>query len=755
MTTTQRSPFGQADLTNCDQELIHLPGQVQAHGLLLVLDEPALTILQISSNTSSLINLQPESLLGLPLSHLLPADEHAHMQESLERLHLESNPLYLATVKVGPARQEFHASAHRLDGLLYLELEPALPSGLTSTATSSEAVREIMAELLRATDLATLSQVAARRIRALTGHDRAWVYRFHPDHHGEIIAEDRVTDLPAYFGLHYPATDIPLPARQLYLSNWIRLIPNAYEEPAALVPATNSKTGRALDMTFCTLRAVSPFHIEYVKNMGCSATMSISLIHQGKLWGLISCNSAEPRNLPLDVRTTCELLGQMMSLQLGAAEAQQDVDYKLTLQSDSAQLISALADTTELREALPAQADALFQLIRAEGLAVVTPEHVTLRGSSPDEFAVRDLVSHLSDQSNEPVVATDALAELWAPASDRLDRAAGLLAIQISNFQPTWILWFRPEFTRTVQWGADPNKEHIERTEQGLRLSPRKSFDLWKETVRGRSQPWLACEVEAARNLRNGLLNVVLRRAEALDELNRELALSNIELDAFAYVASHDLKEPLRGIHNYSSMLLEDYGDRLDAEAEQRLLALVRLTRRMEDLLDALLNYSRLGRRELHITESSITAAVSEVRDMLRTRIDEAPTSIEVLCGEQTVSCDPVLFRDVLLNLISNALKYNDKPERRIEIGTHEHPEHGTALFVRDNGIGIPPQHYENVFRIFRRLHAREAFGGGTGAGLTIVKKIVERHNGQIWLDSTPGEGTTFFFTLGQVAAPR
>jgi signal transduction histidine kinase len=246
----------------------------------------------------------------------------------------------------------------------------------------------------------------------------------------------------------------------------------------------------------------------------------------------------------------------------------------------------------------------------------------------------------------------------------------------------------------------------------------------------------------------------VRERTHELQSRNEELDQSNRELDDFAYIASHDLKEPLRGIHNYSNFLLEDYADKLDEEGRAKLETLVRLTRRMEVLIDSLLQFSRLGRVDLAIDDVDLNDTVAQVLESLDIQLREEQVEIVVPRPLPTVRCDRVRVRELYHNLIVNAIKYNDKPEKRVEIGWLDPVDPGAGqppvLYVRDNGIGIQEKHFESIFRIFKRLHAREKFGGGTGAGLTIVKKIVERHNGRIRVESTFGEGTTFYFTLAR-----
>jgi light-regulated signal transduction histidine kinase (bacteriophytochrome) len=251
------------------------------------------------------------------------------------------------------------------------------------------------------------------------------------------------------------------------------------------------------------------------------------------------------------------------------------------------------------------------------------------------------------------------------------------------------------------------------------------------------------------------MVGVVLRKASELARLNAELARSNEELDAFTYIASHDLKEPLRGIQLYTRFIFEDAGDRLDAETRERLAFIDKLGGRMQELLEGLFHYSRVGRIQMAMKETDLQALVEDVVITLRGRLEETGTEVRVPRRLPTVRSDALRIREVLANLISNAAKYSDKPERWVEVGYIDalvppgKLEPTFVLYVKDNGIGIPAKQQKAVFEMFRRLHPPDAYGGGTGVGLAIVQRVIERHGGQVWLESQPGQGTTFFFTLG------
>jgi light-regulated signal transduction histidine kinase (bacteriophytochrome) len=404
----------------------------------------------------------------------------------------------------------------------------------------------------------------------------------------------------------------------------------------------------------------------------------------------------------------------------------------------------------------------LLNLVGAQGVAIYANDHLSIIGKTPRKAEISDLIEWVETKNNNDNFYTDCLPKIYPNAEKFKNVASGLLALSISQIQKNYILWFRPEVIQTVNWGGNPNKSGEVEQDDSLRLSPRKSFELWQETVRLKSLPWKQCEIDAVLELKNAIVGIVLRKADELARINVELARSNSELDAFAYIASHDLKEPLRGIHNYSSFLLEDYANILNEDGVSKLQTLVRLTQRMEDLIESLLHFSRLGRMDLSMQKTNLNELVKNVIDIISINLKETKVDIRIPRPLPFILCDRVQVNEVFANLISNAIKYNDKVDKWVEIGFldskqlenkdtrsgKDEASQRIIFYVRDNGIGIREKHIDTIFRIFKRLHAPHKYGGGTGAGLTIAKKIVERHKGEIWVESKYGEGSTFYFTL-------
>ena len=743
-----------------DSLSIHTPGSIQPHGVLLALSESDLTIRQVSNNTQAYLGIQPQDLLNQPLSLLFSPRQIEAIQPCLVEAFDGPHPLQLA-VTAASGEKQFEAMVHRTDDTVILELEPIdVPvqgAGLGFHALLKRAI----ANLQRESSLTDFLQRAALEVQKIIGFERVMAYRFGPQGDGVVIAEAKQSALSSYLGLHYPATDIPQSARDLYQRCSLQFIPDLRAQPAQLTPVQNPVTHQPLDLSLSQFRSIHPCCIEYHSNMGVAALLVIPLVQNQQLWGLISAHHSTPKFLPYPVRTTCEFLGQMVSLELANKLIYEEFDYKTKLQALQSEVIASISQADTLTDALIKPEPRLLELVGAEGAALCQRDEITLIGATPTIEEIQTLLQWADCQDSEPLFCTDSLPKRYPAAEAFKQTASGLLLLRISRVRRYYVLWFRPEVLQTVNWAGDPN-EAVQVGADGHSLCPRASFEQWRQTVRLTSRPWKPCEVDSAMDFRNAIVGVVLSKADELAKINLELERSNQELGAFAYAASHDLKEPLRGIHNYSIFLLEDYADILDEAGVDRLNTLIRLSRRMEGLIDVLLKFSRLGQANLNLKSTDLNGILNRVIDIFRISRQETPLDIRLPRPLPTVACDPVLISEVFSNLIGNALKYNDNAEKWVEVGyltLDEQLEQGliqpsqpslspTVFYVKDNGIGIRERHLAHIFRLFKRLHSQKKYGGGTGAGLTIAKKIVERHNGQIWVESIYGEGATFYFTL-------
>ena len=755
-------------LANCDDEPVQTPGCIQSHGMLLALRLADLVVTQVSENCEHWTGLTVDQILGSPLSQTVgtAAAERILALTRSEALH--NNPCYALTARLpGPAADAsaMDMTIHTADGVLLLEMDPSGrgPPVAGQDGDYFSMVRKTSGRLKSTRSLAEFCNVVAHEARSITGLDRAMVYFFHADDSGEVMADARRADLPSWQGLRYPAGDIPKPAREIFKRIGVRPLPDAQGALCEMVPLLNPDTQRPLEMTHCALRGASVMYTEYLQNMGVAATLTMPILRGGALWGLIACHHYTPKVLPYPLRSAAEFLAQIASLEVAQAELREHLEYRVHLDTVHLAVLARAAADGQLSVAAPSP-PSLLDGIQADGVAVFQRNQWLTAGLTPDEPQLKLLAAWLRERMEQvpdglQTYATDALAAAYPAAAAFAQRTSGVLATAVARHADSpLILWLRSEQVQTFNWAGNPHEKPSAVGALGPRLTPRRSFDLWQEQVRGRSTPWRKVEVEAAQQMRLMVMDLVVVRAEQLAEANAELARSNAELDSFAYVAGHDLKEPLRGINKYAHRLLEDAQAGLVPDPE-RVDWLLRMTVRMDTLLSALLHFSRVGRLALDLEDTALGPVLVEAMDMLGARLAESQVEVRVPRPLPAAHCDRVRVREVFSNLISNAAKYNDKAHRWLEIGFISPDEarpasapacsDGQTLFyVRDNGIGIDPRHKDRVFAIFKRLHAQDAFGGGSGAGLTIARKMVEQHQGRIWFDSEVGVGSTFYFTL-------
>jgi chemotaxis family two-component system sensor kinase Cph1 len=501
--------FGQADLSNCEREQIHLTGSIQPHGALLLLREPDLVVVQASTNAASLLGWDGAPT-GAPLDRL-----DGHLARHVRMF--EAHPLHLLPVaarcRVGKAGTEYDVLLHRPpDGGLIVELEPAgEPVDLSSNASDA------LARIVSCHSLRALADETAKIFKEIAGYDRVMVYRFDEAGHGEVLSEEREPELEAFLGNRYPASDIPQIARRLYVRNRVRILVEVAYTPVALSPRLSPISGEDLDMSLCSLRSMSPIHIQYLKNMGVAATLVISLVVGGKLWGLVACHHYKPRFVQFEIRSVCELLAEAVATRITALENFLQSQAELSVRRLEQRLFEAISSEGDWRGALFDSSTALLQPVGAAGAALLLDDQILTTGEVPGTRELRMLGQWLDGKPRSALTVTASLG-LEEPSFEALiPVASGLLAAPVSNSPGEYLLWFRPERIRTVVWGGNPFKPVVI-GDDPRDLSPRRSFSQWHELMKGSAEPWAAADLAAAR-LICGIVSDVLLQSRSVQML--------------------------------------------------------------------------------------------------------------------------------------------------------------------------------------------------------------------------------------------
>ncbi|GAB2861398.1 SpoIIE family protein phosphatase [Nocardioides pacificus] len=503
--------YDAVDLATCDREPIHIPGAVQPHGVLLALDAGLDAIAMASANCAAMLGIAADDALGQALREVGGAElEKAVAEQARLGFPGESLVLMLDEVRRGElAGAEVDVRVHRSGERVIVEIEGR---GRETSMMSLRSARTVIGRLAGAGSAQGLADRLTREIRELTGFDRVMVYRFDRDWNGEVFAEDVRADLNSFFGLHYPATDIPAQARRLYTVNWTRLIADLSYEPVPLQPVLDPATGAPLDLSHATLRSVSPIHVEYLTNMGVTASMSVSLVVDGQLWGLVACHHySGPHRPSQDARSAAEFLGQVASQMIVDRERADDREAELATQGVLSAITSRLsASERGTLEAAVADPE-MLDLVGAHGVALLYDGMLLTAGTVP-EPSVLDRIAEVLERPDHYASWDDHLGDRDPELAAVADIAAG--ALRLGTTPGRWLLWLRPELQQVVEWGGDPtNKLLAEAEGPEVRLSPRKSFEKWQQRVQGHSAEWLPWQVAAADALGRHMAGLLLADA--------------------------------------------------------------------------------------------------------------------------------------------------------------------------------------------------------------------------------------------------
>ncbi|REA55433.1 histidine kinase [Dyadobacter luteus] len=750
------------NLANCESEPIHIPGSIQPHGFLLGLNAETYSIEYCSQNTVDHIGIAPDAVLGKKLSDLFDQSQSDRFDEYAD-VEIDVARPFVFTKNDIP----YNTTVHQSGETLILEFEP-FPDGSIGLPDLYAQTRNFVSLMEKHSHLQDLCKDIATEMRKITGYDRVMIYKFDAEYNGEVIAESKREDLNSFAGQKYPHTDIPAQARQLYIRNQLRLIADVNYTPVPLLTREKENVSNSsVDLSLSVLRSVSPIHLEYLRNMGVGATLTISLLQKDRLWGLIACHHYTPKILPHYTRLSALLQGHFLTSQIAVREVAEEFEVGQIVEKALSDALSLLHQNDNFIEDYFRE-PSLLKVANATGFVIYYKGKLYQNGSVPEPEYLLPLLKTLSEKYPSEGLHTERILDVYEEGEKVAKYAAGFIYHSITAGTPDGILWLRKERRETITWAGNPHKAVVVNEDGVTRLSPRKSFELWMEEVKNKSTDWRKAEIHAAASFAYALqkhinLRYVKSQEQSNRVLNEELKAANKELANLNWISTHDLKEPLRKIQIFASKILDREKTDISAQVKDSVERMRFAAEKMQLLIEDILTYSKTGNMDKVYESVDLNMILTNVQDELSEIIEEKNAVIhtEVL---PTLKVIPFQVHQLFVNLVSNALKFSvqdTNPVVNIQLkqvtasqipdskGPAQQPFY--AISVQDNGIGFESEYATRIFDVFQRLHPGNKYPG-TGIGLAICKKIMENHAGYVDAKSEPGDGATFtvYFPLEQ-----
>ncbi len=730
------------DVDNCSDEPVHLIGTLQGFGCLIGFDKETQEIAFYSEETSRILQVD---------SHILQLGKWTDLKDLSSKLfstdnwfkinHNESVLELHETI----GSQKYVFNFQNTERFILAEIE-ALNMNDPESRFYEQTI-DFVNESNRVSNLRSFADLFASLLKELTDYDRVMVYRFDKDYNGEVFAESKNKDFESFYGLHYPHTDIPVQARELYKRKQLRLLADVNAEDQNILTNIEGLKSSDIDLSMMTLRSVSPVHLQYLKNMGVTATLTISIMLDKQLWGLIACHHHSPKVLSYQKRKEALLQTQLFSSQIQRWEAYEEYQKVQEKEHIYQSILEEVMKGNDKFEAATSSAY-FIGLTESDGGAVIRNGNIYSFGDTPDDSKILEIQKWMQEK-NERVFLSDEFSKHTDLAFDIKDVASGVLYYSFDSSSESAMIWFRKQLSEGVLWGGrqEDSADH---------LTPRNSFDAWEEEVSGRSAEWHSHQIQAGLRLGSFLEKEVFitslkEQKQQLERAADQLQSKNEELSQFNWISSHDMKEPLRKIRMFIDQIRFEE-ERLSDDQKNYFERLDRSAMRMQKLIADLLDYSKLSKEEAFKLES-ITEIIEELNDHYQSEDVPFEINLDRLPDAQIVRFQ---IKQLFANLMSNSIKFRKKDQllkisiKKQQLGAREVEKYHLnkkldyfKIIYSDNGIGFEKEYNDQIFEVFQRLHAQKKFEG-TGIGLAICKKVAASHSGEIFAEGEPGKGVTF-----------
>ncbi|MDR6923918.1 ATP-binding protein [Chryseobacterium sp. 2987] len=725
------------NFVECHEEPIHIPGYIQSFGYLIGIDAGSHSITFFSNNIADIFRIEnaeelfDRQLIDLPeiFGPVIESDIYVSLQDFTRR----ENETHFDKVFING--KEYHCSVFRNGENIFFEFEAVLdnPNKRISNKYDNFYVIDNEQELWDQL-LSTLSKIV--------NYDRMMVYKFMMDGSGKVIAERKTGNMESYLGLHYPESDIPKQARELYLKKRKRIFSNVYAETVPLL----SRTQEHIDLTYAASRGMSPIHGQYIKNSGASSSFSVSIIIDDHLWGLVTCQNSEPKHIDLEDRVQAGIFTALASNAYSSFKSKNELNYRLELNEKSSQLKAEFLKHNHLFDSLIDNKTEIRNLPEADGLAITSEGETVTSGTVPGRSTIENIVDWALENTEGSMYVSRSFLKDHGNDLELDGNAAGIIIYFIERSKREMLIWFRKEFDEHINWAGNPEKNVSVFTQNGEErqmVSPRTSFHIFTENIKGNSKRWNFRDVIAVKAVRDVILETSHKQYNAIKELNNQLRKVNEELDSFSYTISHDLGTPLTVMKLNAQMLLSNFEK--TEKNKSKLNSIIEEIDNMAEMMHDVLQLSRAKHSEIQLEKLQPARTIEKISENAKITFD-SPNS-EIIIGEcPDVLADKTMLHQVFLNIINNAVKYSShKDHPKVEIaGTED--EQTVVYRISDNGIGIPEEEKHKMFKIFNRMDNAKKFKGN-GVGLSIVHRIMNRIGGNIDYKSNK-EGTSFILTF-------
>ena len=726
------------NFVECHEEPIHIPGFIQSFGYLIGIDAESQTITFFSRNIADIFKIERlDELFGREISDFPESFQSiidSEIYTSLEQFTRRKNETYFDKIFIDG--KYYHFSVYRSDAYIFLEFEEVIinPDKRISNKYDNFYIIDNEQELWDHL-LETLSKVV--------NYDRMMIYKFMMDGSGKVIAEKNNEDMESFIGLHYPESDIPKQARQLYLKKRKRIFSNVYADTVPIL----SKKEENIDLTFSASRAMSPVHAQYLKNSGVASSFSVSIIIDDHLWGLVTCQNIKPKHIDLEDRVQAGIFTALAANAYSSFKSKSELNYRLELNEKLSQLKTKFLKHNHLSDSLIESKTELKNLPEADGLAIVSDESIVTAGTTPDSGSIDRIIKWALANTKDRIYVSRNFLKDHGKELNLSDDAAGIIIYFIERDKNEMLIWFRKEFDEHINWAGSPEKTvsvFSQNGEERQMVSPRTSFRIFTENIKGHSRRWNSRNISAVQAVRDLILETSHKNYNAIKRLNDELKKVNEELDSFSYTISHDLGTPLTVMKLNAQMLLNNLKD--DSEkSKTKINTIIEEIDNMAEMMHDVLQLSRAKYSEIQLESLKTIPTIRKISENAKMTYG-SPTSEIIIKECPDVMADKTMLHQVFLNIINNAVKYSShKDYPKVEI---EGTEDGQTIIYRisDNGIGIPEEEKHKMFKIFNRMDNAKKFKGN-GVGLSIVHRIMKRIGGNVDYESNK-EGTSFILTF-------